>query len=172
MTSKATTRRSPRGHVYYVEPAPVLKKRSKPDTKYIKQETKTPEPSRKPVKRSKLSSENKAVPKTEKDEEILVNRAPVLTLWVAVVAFQKKDKKYDWLSCLTFGRYIAGVFAYSKGKSIGVYKKKTKQEEVEAHERHEKARGEHYFIDLLGQKIPVKDTNDGIRALDSSGHVC
>ena len=49
---------------------------------------------------------------------IWVNRAPVLTLWVSVVA-QRQGFSRD--AGLTFGKAIAGLLAQSKGRSIGVF---------------------------------------------------
>jgi hypothetical protein len=50
-----------------------------------------------------------------------VNRAPVLTLWVKVVA---QHEGYTERSALTFGKAIAGMYAQSKGSRIGVYEEK------------------------------------------------
>ncbi len=52
-------------------------------------------------------------------EVIKINRAPVLTLWAAVVA---QRLGYDWEEALTLGRAVAGLNAYSKGVSLGLYK--------------------------------------------------
>ena len=50
---------------------------------------------------------------------MVVNRAPVLTLWAAVVAevlgFEHDDE------ALTLGRAVAGLNAYSKGVSLGLF---------------------------------------------------
>jgi hypothetical protein len=45
----------------------------------------------------------------------VVNRAPVLTLWAAVVA-EVLGFKHD--EALTLGRAVAGLNAYSKGVSL------------------------------------------------------
>ena len=54
---------------------------------------------------------------------IWVNRAPVLTLWVAVVA-QRQGFSRD--SGLSFGKSISGLLAQSKGRRIGVFDEKEK----------------------------------------------
>ena len=50
---------------------------------------------------------------------VMVNRAPVLTLWAAAVAevlgFEHDDE------ALTLGRAVAGLNAYSKGVSLGLF---------------------------------------------------
>lgn len=48
---------------------------------------------------------------------IEINRAPVLTLWVAVVA-QREGFQED--AALTFGKAISGMLAQAKGRAIGV----------------------------------------------------
>ena len=48
---------------------------------------------------------------------IEINRAPVLTLWAAVVA---ERLGFDWQEALTLGRAVAGLNAYSKGKALGL----------------------------------------------------
>jgi hypothetical protein len=58
----------------------------------------------------------------EKDVErrvMLVNRAPVLTIWAAVVA---EALGFEHDEALTLGRAVAGVNAYLKGVSLGLFK--------------------------------------------------
>jgi len=49
---------------------------------------------------------------------IEINRAPVLTLWAAVVATRLG---FEWEEALTLGRAVAGLNAYSKGKALGLF---------------------------------------------------
>ena len=49
---------------------------------------------------------------------IEINRAPVLTLWAAVVA---ERLGFDWQEALTLGRAVAELNAYSKGKALGLF---------------------------------------------------
>ena len=48
---------------------------------------------------------------------MMVNRAPVLTLWAAVVA---ETLGFEHDEALTLGRGVAGLNAYSKGVSPGL----------------------------------------------------
>jgi hypothetical protein len=48
---------------------------------------------------------------------IKINRAPVLTLWVAVVASRRG---FSWETALSFGKSIASKFAQAKGHSLGI----------------------------------------------------
>ena len=50
---------------------------------------------------------------------ITVNRAPVLTLWAAVVA---ERLGFDSDAALTLGKAVAGLNAQSKGRAIGIFK--------------------------------------------------
>jgi len=49
---------------------------------------------------------------------ITINRAPVLTLWAAVVA---ERLGFEWDEALTLGRAVAGLNAYAKGKALGIF---------------------------------------------------
>jgi hypothetical protein len=57
----------------------------------------------------------------EKDERkswVMGNRAPVLTLWAAVVA---EVLGFEHDEALTPGRAVAGLSAYSEGVSLGLF---------------------------------------------------
>jgi hypothetical protein len=47
------------------------------------------------------------------------NLAPVLTLWGTIVA---ERLGFDREEALTLGKAVAGLNAYSKGKSLGIFK--------------------------------------------------
>ena len=49
---------------------------------------------------------------------VVVNRAPVLTLWAAVVA---EVLGFEHDEALTLGRAVSGLIAYSKGVSLGLF---------------------------------------------------
>lgn len=98
--------------------------------------------------------------KSKRDRQAVeINRAPVLTLWAAVVA---NRLGFTWDESLTLGRAVAGLNAYSKGKSLGLYKPRPK----ETRERRRKmSRGERISVDLLNRAVPCVQTDDGVRAL-------
>jgi len=54
---------------------------------------------------------------TDADGNIRINRAPVLTLWTAVVA---ERLGFDRDTALTLGQAVAGLSAYAKGVSLGI----------------------------------------------------
>ena len=54
---------------------------------------------------------------TGADGKIRINRAPVLTLWAAVVA---ERLGVDRATALTLGQAVAGLSAYDKGVSLGI----------------------------------------------------
>jgi len=91
--------------------------------------------------------------------QINVNRAPVLTLWAAVVAGRLG---FDRNEALTMGRVVAGLNAYAKGKSLGLFK--PAPEAVER-ERKRLEHGVQMHVDLLHRAVPVTVTPEGLRAL-------
>jgi hypothetical protein len=89
---------------------------------------------------------------------ISINRAPVLTLWAAVVA-QRLGFNED--EALSLGKALAGLNAQAKGRRLGIFK----PQEQKPHEARQKERGEEFWVELLGRPIPAVNTEDGIRAV-------
>lgn len=90
---------------------------------------------------------------------VKINRAPVLTLWATVVA---ERLGFQWEEALTFGRAVAGLNAYSKGKALGLFHPQPKEvKEKRQALRHEEA----ITVDLLGRAVPARRTAEGLRAL-------
>jgi hypothetical protein len=89
---------------------------------------------------------------------ILINRAPVLTLWAAVVS---RRLGFDEDEALTLGRAVAGLNAQSKGRRLGIFK----PQEEKTEEAREKERGERFWVEILGRLVPATVTPNGIRAL-------
>ena len=90
---------------------------------------------------------------------IRINRAPVLTLWAAVVA---ERLGFDWGEALTLGQAVAGLNAHSKGVRLGLFQPTPEAEK----ERRKAAReGQTLHIDLLGRAVPAVQTPEGVRAL-------
>jgi hypothetical protein len=92
---------------------------------------------------------------------ISINRAPVLTLWAAVVA---QRLGFDEDEALTLGRAVAGLNAYAKGHRLGIFK----PHEEKPKEAREKKRGGQFMIDLCGRAVPATTTDEGIRAVQKS----
>lgn len=90
---------------------------------------------------------------------IKINRAPVLTLWAAVVA---ERLGFDRDEALTLGRAVAGLNAYSKGVRLGLFQP-TPQEVKEKRRALRKA--ETLAVDLLHRAVPAVHTDDGLRAV-------
>ncbi len=97
---------------------------------------------------------------TEASAPIRINRAPVLTLWAAVVA---ERLGFDRATALTLGQAVAGMSAYAKGVSLGLID--PEPERVREHGER-LAEGETLRVDLLGRAVPVARTPEGLRALD------
>src|SRR4051794_8583609 len=90
---------------------------------------------------------------------IKINRAPVLTLWAAVVA---ERLGFDRDTALTLGQAVAGLSAYAKGVSLGIIEP---QPELVREQSDQLAEGEQLRVDLLGRAVPVVRTPDGLRAV-------
>lgn len=87
-----------------------------------------------------------------------VNRAPVLTLWAAMVA---ERLGYDRSEALSLGKALAGLNAQSKGRRLGIFKPVEKPEAARRARREEGL-----WVELLGRSVPAKRTPSGIRAMD------
>ena len=84
---------------------------------------------------------------------VKVNRAPVLTLWAAVVA-GRLGHPPD--AALTLGRAVAGASAQAKARRLGI---------ADDHQGEDRAAGEHHTknapartVRLLGREIAVADS--------------
>lgn len=88
-----------------------------------------------------------------------INRAPVLTLWAAVVAERLGFARDE---ALTMGRVVAGLNAYAKGKALGIFQPRPKEV---ADKRRRLAHGEEMHVDLIGRAVPVTATSAGLRAV-------
>ena len=80
---------------------------------------------------------------------ISINRAPVLTLWVAVVA---QHLGFDEAEALSLGKAVAGLNAQAKGRRLGIFK----PHEEGAKQAREKERGEEFWIELLGRAVACR----------------
>jgi hypothetical protein len=92
------------------------------------------------------------------ERNVLINRAPVLTLWAASVA---ERLGFDRDEALSIGKAVAGLNAQSKGRRLGIYKP-APQEPKKARA---KKRGEEFFVELAGRQVPAVSTDDGVRAV-------
>jgi len=92
---------------------------------------------------------------------IAVNRAPVLTLWAAVVA---ERLGHDRAAALSLGKAVAGLNAQSKGRRLGIYKPAAPVEPPPE----KKPRPEGIaLVELLGRLVPAKDFGEGQRAVEN-----
>jgi len=92
------------------------------------------------------------------ERNILINRAPVLTLWATTVA---ERLGFDQDEALSLGKAVAGLNAQSKGQRLGIYKP-VPQEVKKARAR---KRGEEFFVEICGRQVPAINTTDGVRAV-------
>jgi hypothetical protein len=96
------------------------------------------------------------------NKRVKINRAPVLTLWAAVVA---ERLGYDHKTALTLGKAVAGLNAQSKGRRLGIFKEAKKEakdeDKKESKARQPKAQA---AVTVLGRAVPTVRTADGTRA--------
>jgi hypothetical protein len=93
-------------------------------------------------------------------DSVQVNRAPVLTLWSAIVAERLGFTRDE---ALTLGKAVAGLTAQSKGQRLGIF---TPSPAEVRKKRAEKAKAAGVFrVELLGRAVPVLRTDDGLRAV-------
>src|SRR5512141_352947 len=93
------------------------------------------------------------------NKKIKINRAPVLTLWAAIVA---ERLGYEKETALTLGKAVAGLNAQSKGRKLGIYEEKSEEEKGK-----QKGKGKEEaieFIAILGRGVPAVKTPKGLRA--------
>ena len=94
--------------------------------------------------------------------EIRINRAPVLTLWAAVVA---ERLGLPWETALTCGQAVAGMTAYSKGVRLGIYAPPEERPHEPAVPKPPGVTGNIREVHLLGRRVRVGDTDAGPRAI-------
>ena len=93
-------------------------------------------------------------------DTVTINRAPVLTLWAAVVAERLGFERDE---ALTLGKAVAGLTAQSKGQRLGIF---TPSPESVRRQRAEKAKEAGVFpVALMGRAVPVLHTDEGLRAV-------
>jgi hypothetical protein len=94
--------------------------------------------------------------------KLKINRAPVLTLWAAVVA---ERLGFDRAEALTLGRAVAGLNAYAKGTSLGLFHPAPDK----VRQQRKKTRAAPALqVALLGRAVPVARTPEGMRALSKN----
>jgi hypothetical protein len=93
---------------------------------------------------------------------VTVNRAPVLTLWGAVVA---ERLGFDRDAALSLGKCLAGLNAQAKGRSLGIF---GPPKAVESSVPKKAPLGEEFWVEVCGRPLPAKKTADGIRAVVGS----
>ena len=91
---------------------------------------------------------------------VMINRAPVLTLWACVVA---ERLGYEHDTALTLGKAVAGLNAQSKGRMLGIFDSRKGSEPGLPVKK--VGLGEEFWINLCQRGVPAKNTDQGIRAV-------
>ncbi len=90
--------------------------------------------------------------------KITINRAPVLTLWAAVVA---ERLGFERQAALTLGRAVAGLTAQSKARWLGMVEKREKDPAGAS-----EPDSDLVFVNLFDRSIPALQTETGLRAAE------
>lgn len=91
---------------------------------------------------------------------VSINRAPVLTLWGAVVAARMG---YQWEEALSLGKAVAGLNAQSKGRRLGLFGTRKGPEKGKPPKK--VGLGEEFWVEVVGRPVPAKRTEEGVRAV-------
>jgi hypothetical protein len=93
---------------------------------------------------------------------IKINRAPVLTLWVFVVAERLGYKKEE---ALTLAKALTGLAAQRKGQALGIYHPSEESKtNAKAKEAKKAGEGKLFTVRFLGRELPAVRTKEGVRA--------
>jgi hypothetical protein len=94
---------------------------------------------------------------------VMMNRAPVLTLWAVIVA---EHLGFDRDAALSLGKGMAGLTAQTKGRMIGVFKSpKLVEGKPPKGPSRKMGLGEEFWVEICGRPVPAKNTPDGVRAV-------
>ena len=93
------------------------------------------------------------------DDVVAINRAPVLTLWAAVVAARQG---HDWDAALTVGKVVAGLNAQAKGRALGIFQPR---EAGSADAPGVASRRQDLWVHVCGRPVPAVRTGAGLRAV-------
>jgi len=91
--------------------------------------------------------------------KVRINRAPVMTLWAAVVA---ERLGFDHEASLTLAKVVTGLNAQAKGQRLGIYEPAPIEERLRR--MREQPTGAEFTVELMGRAIPVMNTPEGMRA--------
>lgn len=94
------------------------------------------------------------------EDTLMVNRAPVLTLWAAVVA---ERMGYDRDAALTLGKAVSGLNAQTKGRMLGIFGEPKTPERGGPPKK--TGLGEDAWVEVCRRPVPIKHTESGIRAV-------
>jgi hypothetical protein len=89
---------------------------------------------------------------------VSINRAPVLTLWAAVVAERLGFRSAE---ALTLGKAVAGLNAQAKGRRLGIYRPGKER----GKKRPKGGLGEEFWVEICGRPVPAIETENGVRAV-------
>jgi hypothetical protein len=103
--------------------------------------------------KKRISAETKSSSTKDASEPIIINRAPVLHLWAASVAYFTHPS-LPWSTCLSAGAAVSAICAISKRRAIGVMEPKDKGETAKKERKEEQGFEE---VEVMRFKLRIKD---------------
>jgi hypothetical protein len=94
---------------------------------------------------------------------ILINRAPVFTLWGFVVA---KRLGYAEDEAMSLAKVMAGLTAQKKGRRLGIYESSGGAESGK--EPRKTGLGEDLWVTLCGRPVPARRMPEGVRGVQGA----
>jgi hypothetical protein len=115
--------------------------------------SKTPASRKKrPAKQEPKSKPSPPPPISPPPTSILINRAPVLTLWYTTVA---EVQGFTHQEALTYARWVSGIMAHSKGTSLGLFEDKEVDEEEKEEKKLKREEMGVQKVEIFNIKIPA-----------------
>jgi hypothetical protein len=92
------------------------------------------------------------------ENTVTVNRAPVMTLWAAIV---NERMGFEPDEAFSLARAVTGLNAQSKGQRLGIYETPEERGEKARQRKPEEA----FSVKVLGRPVPAINTDKGVRGL-------
>ena len=92
------------------------------------------------------------------ENTVTVNRAPVMTLWAAIV---NERMGFEPDEAFSLARAVTGLNAQSKGQRLGIYEAPEERGEKARQRKPEEA----FSVKVLGRPVPAINTDKGVRGL-------
>ncbi|CAF9932230.1 MAG: hypothetical protein GOMPHAMPRED_006525 [Gomphillus americanus] len=143
--------------------ATASRKKSKPATNKADSEDKkkpSKDPNESKVEHESEDGKDRSITErgeiTDADENIIINRAPVLELWSACVT-SFLHSHLSWATCLSVGSAISSLAAISKGRSIGAISQPDPSAQAEKRDKRASMQKDMDEVHIMTFSVKLKD---------------